>query len=336
MSSSDGLSSTRRGVYLSPDQLDDGDLVAAYRRAVRRDAGYGWMFAEDVRNGILPWSHNSRFVAAYEGTGAERLTELTVAGAGRGGAHGGVTEAARAFIQSGASSLLTTTDTVYEVELLTRVDASRSDEIAALRIHPLLPGTFDIRRSEPIQRVPAWVTEERFIELDPDLVFRLTLPPKLDDTVTRTLDLLGHVDAFDTREFLAIQQKLRGEIDIPFDAYSVARRRLVAVGTAATGWDARGTFREDQLDPWAVSRRLTFLGFCIELRDAIIEQGNALLGRLAGRLGAEARLVPRRVPSLRDVADARTVLSLGSRPLGDLLSFALQQTEFLASASERA
>ena len=97
--------------------------------------------------------------------------------------------------------------------------------------------------------------------------------------------------------------------------YGIQRARL----TAPIGWDARGGFREYIADYQAVVRRLRWLRFCIEMRDAILAdlaRAFALIGALRNE---RPRLTWAGLLDVEQVRRAETRLSESGVSFNELL-----------------
>lgn len=314
----DDLVSTRRSgnVYLDIDGYSGAR--DRYARVARAAGGMTEMFVDDVRNGVLPWPRHSLFRARLEGPGADRVERLIAAGT-RGD---DLTETVHELIRKIVATQLRSRDTRFELDLL-HASASSTD-VVAIRLHPLLPGSLELRGGELVQYLPTQWAATGEVTLDPSRIVAFALPEPLERRVDYVLSSLARIGFGNSMAFLQVQQRMAGRYDVPFEAFAVAERRVVAVVTADVGWSARGMLSEDELDPAMIWRRLRFLDFCIPLRDAAVTEINRHLVVFSGELGGEASLVLENVPAAADIERARAALEAGTVPLTTLLDLALQ------------
>lgn len=101
-----------------------------------------------------------------------------------------------------------------------------------------------------------------------------------------------------------------------------AQRDLVAAfarkRTREIGWDGRGLFMEDMLEPYPVWRRLRFARFQLAVRGVIAAGLQEAIDRAGAELGFRARLVLGGLISSDDLDQAELDLQRGTRSLSDL------------------
>jgi hypothetical protein len=105
-----------------------------------------------------------------------------------------------------------------------------------------------------------------------------------------------------------------------FSAHLREKGTLFAEVTQPIGWNVRGLFKADQLEPFSIWRQIRFLEFKVMVRDRIIEQLNTAIGQVGERMGFSASIEVTGVPTLEDVQSAKDDFRNGRRGLSDLAS----------------
>ena len=114
---------------------------------------------------------------------------------------------------------------------------------------------------------------------------------------------------------------MRGTTPYSFSRHQQERGELFATVTEPIGWNVRGLFTDNRLEPYNVWRELRFLEFKIRLRDLIIDRLNQALRQVGGRLGFEATIELSGLPTLAEVEEAKDDLRTGRRGLSELAKF---------------
>lgn len=318
----DGMISSRRSRRFYADAVPDPQLRARYANAARQPAGYGWMLVEDVKASLLPSPGHHPWRAEFAGPGATRAMALVTASDPHGG---DLTRMTHRLFGQAAGLLLTAGEATYEAELLRRT--SEPDMIAAVRLHLILPGSFERRGNDAVQVLPEAWAPGGFVLLDPALLVEFRLDDDMRNTIGQVFAFLAEIDKTDGRMAALMQSSLTGRLDVQIGSLLTARRRLLAAATAQVGWDGRGSLNEDALDPYLAWRHLKFLEFRASLRDSLLHQANVALQRLAVQAGADTKLILADVPSVAQVRQAQQDVVSGKRPLSELIHFAISQED---------
>lgn len=166
-------------------------------------------------------------------------------------------------------------------------------------------------------------TEDRragWIRLPAERVIVFRLPGHRRKDVSRAMKVLA---AANTRHAIAARLQFRPGLPYDFMRHTQAEREILAAATSRIGWQGRGLFTEDQLEPYRLMQELRFEQFQAELREMIIPRLNEALARAGTELGFEARLRVTGVPTPSDVRSQMRRLDEGVGPdvsLHDVLS----------------
>jgi len=238
-----------------------------------------------------------------------------------------ISDSVRKFVSSTAQNLVIGGPVAYEIDYLYS-QAAASGSPAEFRLELVLPGTLSYHGRQPIQYIPAAFGGPRdktgltYADLDPATLITFCLDPAHEIAVRKMVGFLRAASELQQADMPLIQQSTRGA-PYSFAEHQRKRTELFAKITEPIGWNARGLFQDDHLEPYEVWRQLRFLEFKIRLRDSIMEQLNATLAAVGDKLGFRAAIELTGLPTLQDVDNAKSDLRSGRRSLNDLASFAV-------------
>jgi hypothetical protein len=239
-----------------------------------------------------------------------------------------LSDSVRKFVRSTAQHLVIGGPVTYEIDYLYPL-AATPDSPAEFRLELVIPGTLAHHGNQPIQYVPAALGGPRdktgltYVDLDPATLVTFRLEPTDETAARKMVSFLRAASKLQGAELPLMQQSVRGGIPYSFAEYQRERGELFAKATEPIGWNARGLFQEDHLEPYDVWRQLRFFEFKIRLRDLIMNRLNATLSEVGGKMGFQAAIELSGLPTLQDVDIAKNDLRSGRRSLSDLATFAV-------------
>lgn len=117
-----------------------------------------------------------------------------------------------------------------------------------------------------------------------------------------------------------VEDSISGQLPYDFTDHNRQVSQIVARATAPIGWNGRGLFDGDQLEPYLIWRQLQFLAFKIHLRETILDRLNT-----AGyHLGFTASIELGGMPTRDNVRDREQDLAHGRQNLSALLNWAIR------------
>jgi hypothetical protein len=121
---------------------------------------------------------------------------------------------------------------------------------------------------------------------------------------------------------LALESLRGGGQTLAYDflAHKHAEYAAVAEATKNIGWDARGSFREAQLEYYQLYRQLLFVQFVVRLRESILETLNKALDTASRVVMPLGQLRLEGLPTLVDAEDALRHLEAGDKSFKDILA----------------
>lgn len=163
-----------------------------------------------------------------------------------------------------------------------------------------------------VQRIPSSIAEEQGVPeevLLPDERV-LIVEPKIyaDREVGHVLELLSVLSGQTVPRFY-FDETMQGQFD--FTVYHRSLKQALAAATRSVGWNVRGLLTEDLSEHYWMQRHLLFEEFKIQLRDEILASLGAGLQRVGHVMGFSGELEVSGLPTVRDVAEARTALMEG-------------------------
>jgi hypothetical protein len=325
-SANDDLDSTRRSRSFYP--VHDPDL-AARMHAVSFEGYYTYLLHQDL-NFVFPYDlgrgHDpAARVISPDADRAESLIEDAISD--RDG-HPSLTDALRAFVNSTAQYLVISGPVTYEVDYL-RPAGTPPERPTSFRLELVIPGTLAEHEGRPIQYLPAAFggpkdkTGLHYVELDPATLVTFRLDPDLEVPVRKLINFLRAANQQQGSEATLMEKSITGASPYNFSEHQRERSELFAKVTQPVGWNVRGLFRVNHLEPYEVWRQLRFLEFKVRLRNSIMDRLNATIAEVGKRLGFVASIELTGLPTLQDVESAKEDLQLGRRGLSDLAAFAI-------------
>jgi hypothetical protein len=291
--------------------------------AVSFEGYYTYLLHQDL-GFVIPYTGP---VARVIGPDATRVRPLIEAALSQ--REGSISEPVRHFGNSTAQLVVIAGPTTYEVAYLYPATAGASENPTAFRLELVLPGTLSYRDGRPVQYVPAAYGGSRdktgltYVELDPGTLITFRFDPAREAAVRRMVDFLRAANVQQGAEASLIDQSMRGSTPYDFAQHQQLRGELFAKVTEPIGWNVRGLFKDNHLEPYGVWRQLRFLEFKLGLRDLIISRLNATLSEIGNRMGFQATIELRGQRTLEEVQQAKDDFRSGRRGLGDLATFAV-------------
>jgi hypothetical protein len=319
----DGLRSTRRSRTFYPvdpvlrDRMRAASTVGYYTSLLRQDLDF-----------VIPYTmgHPGGPQAQVTGPDADRAAPLIERALSAKDRTPPISDSVRKFVSSTAQNLVIGGPVTYEIDYLCP-QAAASGAPAEFRLELVIPGTLSYHGRQPIQYIPAAFGGPRdktgltYADLDPATLITFCLDPAHEIAVRKMVGFLRAASELQQADMPLIQQSTLGA-PYSFTEHQRKRTELFAKITEPIGWNARGLFQDDHLEPYEVWRQLRFLEFKIRLRDSIMEQLNATLATVGDKLGFRAAVELTGLPTLQDVDNAKSDLRSGRRSLNDLASFA--------------
>jgi hypothetical protein len=231
-------------------------------------------------------------------------------------------DAVHDFFRHCATTLVTYLRAPYEIAYLSPPD---SEAVVGFELVPVYPPTLFVEDEKFVQYVPQrWAESGRFprrIEVAPDRLVVFDLPGEFREDWPQALHSLMAVEQGRGVD-LALESFKVGRERLPYDFQAHKRSEFAAVAeaTRCIGWDARGTFQDEQTEYYRIHRHLTFLRFLIQLRDSLLEKLNATLDTVSRVLPPLGHLRLEGVPTAADVEQALRHLQAGDKPFKDILA----------------
>lgn len=311
----DGLIGDRRSV---PINYTDPEIRNRLARANPVDEFYGHMFAEDLSR-LFPYGRgidagfDAHISADANDVEAMLLDALPV----QYRPPQFLVDGLRDFASDCARELVNG-PILLEVELFRSADGARA---RAFDIRLLPHGLFGCRRGKPIQ----WIERrdlggERqapFVTLDRHRVVMVDLPKPLRAELNASNTLIREVGATQGVATDMIVDSKTAAFD--FSAHQRLIGEAALRRTRAIGWDGRGLFLDEALEPYKIWRRLRFARFQLHVRDAIIEGLDRVLQVVGAELGFAAVIELERVLTIGDLDRAEASLEVGDRPVSALM-----------------
>jgi len=319
----DGLRSTRRSRSFYP--VNDPQL-AERMRAVSFEGYYTYLLYQDL-DFVMPYELNREsdpevLVVGPDADRATPLIEQALSGRERTSS---LYNALRKFVSSAAQHLVLAGPIAYEIDYLYPAEsADPSAGPSAFRLEPIAPGTFAYHGRTPIQYVLATLGSQQdetgltYVELDPETLTTIRFDEPTEIAVRRMVDFLRAANSLQGSEHALMEQSMRGMTPYSFSQDQRERGELFATVTEPVGWNVRGLFTDNRLEPYNVWRGIRFLEFKIRLRDLIIDRLNQALHQAGGRLGFQATIELSGLPALAEVQEAKDDLRAGRRGLSEI------------------
>ena len=298
-------------------------------RAASPTGTYAFYLHEDLDR-VMPYSmgHPPRYHAEVTGPDAlkaQPLIEQALNGEQRRHL---LYDSVRAFASTTARHLIFSGPVTYEIDYLYPPAEEPGSTPAGFRLELIAPGTLNYQGSQPIQYVPAAYEGPRdktgmtYVELDPATLVTFRLERADEVTVRKIIKFLRTASALDMTGATLITQDTKGAFS--FAEHQRKRGELIAEITEPIGWNARGLFRDNHLEPYDTWRKLRFLEFTIRLRDLIMDRLNVAIAQAGEKIGFHAALELVGLTTLPDVERAKDDLRSGKRSIRDLERFAMQ------------
>jgi hypothetical protein len=321
-----GLQGTRRSHTFYP--VRDPDLQARMH-AVSFEGYYTYLLHQDL-DFVIPYDLGrgdgpSARVVGPDVNRARPLIEDAISD--RDGTRS-FSDALRHFVSSSAQYLVIAGPVTYEIDYLRPAD-TQPDRPTSFRLELVLPGTLAEHQGRPIQYVPAAFGGPQdesglhYVELDPATLVTFRLDPDLEAPVRKMIEFLRAANLQQGAEAILMEQSMTGSSPYNFSRHQRERSELFAKVTQPVGWNVRGLFKENHLEPYDVWRQLRFLEFKVRLRNSIMDRLNATIAEVGKRLDFEATIELTGLPTLADVESAKEDFRRGRRGFSDLAVFAI-------------
>jgi len=239
-----------------------------------------------------------------------------------------LTDALERFVRSAAQNLVLAGPVTYEINYLYPVEGESAAEPMRFRLELIAPGTMSYHGTTPIQYVlstfggPTDSTGLTYVELDPQTLVTFHLPDPIEDQVKKIIHFLRAANREQVSGSALLDQSMRGKSGYSFTRHQEELAELFAAATAPIGWNARGLFTYNHLEPYDVWRELKFMEFKTRVRQAILHQLNDVLAQIGSVLRFEAQIELVGVVALSDIEQAMEDMRSGARSIGQLARFA--------------
>jgi hypothetical protein len=316
----DGVSSSRKSHYFYPH--DDLRLRERMRAALPYEGYYTNMFFDDLQ-AVVPFSmgrspeQQVRIEASDQRESARLITEALQGPRG----WPGVSDAVRNFVVQSARFAAFAKSCDYEVVYFQSEDAERP---TGFRLALIQPGTLDRVGGSLVQIVPRTLGDLvspdgwNYVLLDQAQVVSITFPPAYQNPVGNLVSFLLAANAEQRREFSLMESSVLGRASYDFEEHKRRQSEAFARETSIIGWNVRGLHDRGQLEPFQAWRNLKFWQFKIAVRDAILDQLNAIFRHVGSSMGLDAQVSWIGLPGVRDVPVAYEDFESGKRGLVDL------------------
>lgn len=319
------LRSTRRSHTYYP--MGDAVLTERMRAALPVDDYYTSLLFQDLEL-VFPYGFGRAHTPRVQvvGPDASQARPLVEAALADDRSFPDLEDDVQRFVTSTAQHLVFGGSCTYEIEYLFLSDSGTDDEPVAFRLELIQPGTVGTLGGAPIQYVLPTISNTRdstglsFVRLDPSTLVTFKLPEGLSSPVRTLIEFLLAANREQGKEFELARQSMSEPTPYNFGVHLREKGRLFAQVTQPIGWNVRGLFKDDQLEPFSVWRQIRFLEFKVIVRDHIIRQLNAAIGEVGQRMGFSASIEVSGVPTLDDVRIAKENFRSGRRGMGDLAS----------------
>jgi len=222
------------------------------------------------------------------------------------------------FVRRVAARLIRYEHAAFEIVLLRD---RHSNELTACDLFEINVATLSRDADGIIQKVPPEVAVERkvptIIHLDPDRLALFRLPPEFKN-LRETKEALSYLGG---SALFQMYEAAQADDSLGYDAKNHIRAEhlATAAATRSIGWNDNTTYYGLFSEYYVVHRRLTFEGFVIRLREAILATLNEAVAKIAIECGKRAELKVPGLPTLADVNRAKAELAAGSRTFNSVL-----------------
>ncbi len=329
--SDSAATSNRTSRWYYTGEVRDRALSRLTRSNPAADSSYGRMFLEDAIS-LLPYGNgrDEGFTATIIGSDTTRTIPLITEALPSQFGSRALPSRLRDFFSTTADLMLTYGKAHYELVYLRQSAEGAAGPPSTFRFELIPPGSVHHRRGQLVQYVPPRAAQKHtrkgvgIIPLQSDAVIEFRLAADLARQVRRTLRILEMASGQTLAMARMVSDPTSGELRIGFKERRRQADQILARATAPTGWDGRGLFRGEQLDPYVVWRQLEFLAFKIQLRQTILDRLNIAITAAGHQLDFTAGIDIDGVPALDDVRRGQQDLERGHQSLPDLLNWATQ------------
>ena len=218
----------------------------------------------------------------------------------------------------------------YELVYLHQNTEEPAGPLSAFRLELIPPGTVHPRRRKLVQYVPPDPARQHtrrgvgILHLDPAAITEFRLASHLARQVRHAMRILEVASAHTPAQAHLVEDSISGQLPYDFTDHNRRVSQIVARATAPIGWNGRGLFDGDQLEPYLIWRQLQFLAFKIHLRETILDRLNTAITTAGHHLGFTASIELGGMPTRDNVRDREQDLAHGRQNLSALLNWAIQ------------
>jgi len=276
---------------------EENDALRTWRTVDQGIQSY--MFSDDVRLGIMPYSTEPGMAIGIL-PGDDEVVALVTKALAKDSWRD-LEDVVTEFIRQCASGILAYGKAQYEIV----IERSRESKTpVAFDLQWVTPHTIRRRFGRWVQDLGRRRAEERgwprFTRIDIERIITFELPIPL--TTRKLLDLKRTLAGVGTD--LTPEGYLRGEGFPPgydFNEFQRLRARAEATATSIVGWNSRGGLSERLTDYYYLVREIRFQRFIVALRDAILDRLNVALSQILPQFGHSGRIVLENFTTLGDI-----------------------------------
>ena len=289
------------------------------------DYHYPRMLIEDIQNNVMPYRGMTKWKpdAQLDPANDEALVLIERAISDRGFRQS-LYEVVTHFAQECAAFMMIYGKALYEIAY--RYD--ENDAVVGFELVDVLPNSVRKVGKKLIQHIPERVVQYEelgsdSLELSSENLVTFELPFYMRHSYERMMDSLYAQGKITSMPDFVLPN-LKGEIPpVPYDLNKFARDQKMAVAeaTKAIGWSARDV-PDDRFmtEYYHLHRFLRFETFKLELRTSIIKTLNEAISRAGKKLGFEATIVVKGLPTQDTIRQAQESLATGSKRFTDVIN----------------
>ncbi len=321
----------RRSLWYYTGEVRDPALRRLTRPDWPSENFFGRMLREDASS-LLPYGNgqDEGFTATVNGPDATRTVPLITGALPPKYGNRSLPDRLRDFFGTTADLILAYGTAHYELVYLHQNTEEPAGPPSSFRLELIPPGTVHSRRRKLVQYVPPDAARQHtrkgvgILHLDPAAIIEFRFASHLARQVRHAMRVLEVASVQTPAQARLIGNSMSGQLPYDLTDHNRQVSRIVARATAPIGWNGRGLFDGDQLEPYLIWRQLQFLAFKIHLRETMLDRLNAAITTAGHHLSFTASIELSGVPTLDNVREREQDLAHGRQSLSDLVSWVIQ------------